>query len=51
MRDGMVAKHLGIQGRVGADASFIHAYSGHAVVENSLTLPWARRLVARFAFP
>ncbi len=51
MRDGAVAKHLGIAGRVGADASFIHAYSGHAVVESPLSQPWRRRIVARFTFP
>lgn len=51
MRDGAVAKHLGIAGRVGADASFIHAYSGHAVVESPLSRPWRRRIVARFTFP
>lgn len=51
MRDGAVAKHLGIAGRVGSDASFIHAYSSHAVVESPLSLPWRRRIVARFTFP
>jgi hypothetical protein len=51
MRAGAVAKHLGIQGRIGAEASFIHAYSGHGVIESALTAPWARRVVARFAFP
>lgn len=51
MRDGAVAKHLGIVGRVGAGPTFIHAYSGHAVVESPLTPPWARRIVARFSFP
>ena len=51
MRDGSVAKHLGIAGRTGAGASFIHAYSGHGVVESPLSLPWRRRIVARFAFP
>jgi NlpC/P60 family putative phage cell wall peptidase len=51
MRAGAVAKHLGLQGRVGPTASFIHAYSGHGVVESALTPPWARRIVARFAFP
>ncbi len=51
MRDGAVAKHLGIAGRVGANASFIHAYSGHAVVESPLSQPWRRRIVARFTFP
>ncbi|WP_136442343.1 NlpC/P60 family protein [Pacificoceanicola onchidii] len=51
MRDGSVAKHVGLQSRVGADAAFIHAYSGHGVVESALSAPWARRIVARFALP
>ncbi|MCX7560070.1 peptidase [Sulfitobacter sp. F26204] len=51
MRDQAVAKHLGIQGLVGAQASFIHAYSGHGVVESPLSMPWRRRVVARFEFP
>ena len=51
MRHGAVAKHLGIQGRVGADASFVHAYTGHGVVESPLSTPWQRRIVARFEFP
>jgi NlpC/P60 family putative phage cell wall peptidase len=51
MKDGGVAKHLGLQSEVGAIAKFIHAYSGHGVVENSLSAPWERRLVARFSFP
>lgn len=51
MRDGAVAKHLGLQAETGPGASFIHAYSGHAVVESPLSLPWRRRIVARFAFP
>lgn len=51
MRDRGVAKHMGIQGNIGAAPTFIHAYSGHAVVESPLSGPWARRIVARFAFP
>ncbi len=51
MRDRGVAKHLGIAAQTGARASFIHAYSGHAVVESPLSLPWRRRVVARFSFP
>ncbi|MBF9048242.1 peptidase [Rhodobacterales bacterium LSUCC0031] len=51
MRDGGVAKHLGFQAETGQEARFIHAYSGHGVVESPLTPPWARRIVARFAFP
>jgi len=51
MRDGAVAKHLGLQAETGAAATFIHAYSGHGVVESPLSAPWRRRIVARFAFP
>jgi NlpC/P60 family putative phage cell wall peptidase len=51
MRDGSVAKHLGVQVQVGQEATFIHAYSGHGVLESSLSTPWQRRIVARFAFP
>lgn len=51
MRSGAVAKHLGLQAKTGPEASFIHAYSGHGVVESALTPPWERRLVARFSFP
>lgn len=51
MRSGGVAKHLGIQSDTGNAARFIHAYSGHGVVESPLSAPWARRIVARFAFP
>ncbi len=51
MRDGAVAKHVGLQAETGPQPSFIHAYSGRGVVESALTPPWARRLVARFAFP
>jgi NlpC/P60 family putative phage cell wall peptidase len=51
MRDGAVAKHLGILSAGGAAPRFIHAYSGHGVVENSLSAPWRRRIVAAFAFP
>lgn len=51
MREGSVAKHVGIQARTGSDASFVHAYTGHGVVESALSAPWQRRIVARFAFP
>ncbi|TNF20593.1 MAG: peptidase [Rhodobacteraceae bacterium] len=51
MRDGAVAKHLGLQAGIGAAPSFIHSYSGHGVIESPLSGPWARRIVARFAFP
>ena len=48
MREMGVAKHLGNQT---SPTTFLHAYSGHAVVENSLSQPWRRRMVARFQFP
>lgn len=51
MRSGAVAKHLGIAGLVGANASFIHAYTGHGVIETALSDPWRRKIAARFEFP
>nr|WP_229804412.1 NlpC/P60 family protein [Gemmobacter tilapiae] len=51
MREGAVAKHLGIQSETGDEPRFIHAYAGHAVVESPLSDPWARKIVGRFAFP
>lgn len=51
MRHRAVAKHLGLQAGIGADASFVHAYTGHGVVESPLSAPWRRRIVARFEFP
>ncbi len=51
MRSGAVAKHLGIAAHVGASASFIHAYTGHGVIETSLSDPWRRKIAARFEFP
>jgi NlpC/P60 family putative phage cell wall peptidase len=51
MRAGHVAKHLGIQAQTGACPSFVHAYSGHAVVESPLSAPWQRRIAGRFAWP
>lgn len=51
MRAGSVAKHLGIAGDIAPRASFIHAYTGHGVIESPLSEPWARRVVARFELP
>jgi NlpC/P60 family putative phage cell wall peptidase len=51
LREGCIAKHLGIQSEVGAGASFVHAYTGHGVIESPLSYPWQRRIVARFSFP
>lgn len=51
MRAGFVAKHVGIAAGLTPYPTFIHAYTGHGVVETALSAPWARRVVARFAFP
>ena len=51
MRQGSVAKHLGVQSALGDTPRFIHAYSGRGVVESPLSAPWVRRIVARFDFP
>ncbi len=51
MKSSCIAKHMGIAGHVGGHATFIHAFSGHAVVESALSSPWRRRVVARFEFP
>ena len=51
MRQGAVAKHLGILSEASPAPSFIHAYTGHGVIESPLSAPWARRIVAHFAFP
>ncbi len=51
MRDGAVAKHLGVLSTRDGVPTLIHAYSGHGVVENDLVGPWTRRIVAVFAFP
>lgn len=51
MKSGAVAKHLGIVSAVGAAPRFIHAYSGHGVVESPFSAPWQRRAAAYFRFP
>ena len=51
MRDSGIAKHLGIMTSTGAVPRFVHAYNGHGVVENALSEPWRRRIVACFEFP
>ena len=51
MRMQGVAKHLGIVSEAGAAPRFIHAYSGHGVVEVALTAHWQRRIAARLTFP
>lgn len=51
MRDGAVAKHLGVVTQAGAAPRFVHAYSGHGVMESPLSAPWARRVAGVYAFP
>lgn len=51
MRSGAIAKHMGIAASVGAEASFIHAYDRHGVVESLLSVPWRVRIAGRFRFP
>ncbi len=50
MRRGAVAKHLGLCVSV-KPTYFVHAYSGHGVVESAFTVPWKRRVDGIFAFP
>lgn len=51
MRDDSVAKHLGILSAASPNSKFIHAYTGHGVVESSLSGPWMRRVAAVYCFP
>jgi NlpC/P60 family putative phage cell wall peptidase len=51
MVGGNVAKHLGIASKRQSERAFIHAYSGHSVIETSLSAPWERRIAGRFEFP
>jgi NlpC/P60 family putative phage cell wall peptidase len=51
MRPGCVAKHLGIVGCIGDAPTFIHAYTGHDVIESPFSEPWRRKVIARFQFP
>lgn len=51
MRRDAIAKHLGILTTTGADPRFIHAYSGHGVVESALSAPWIARIAHIYAFP
>ncbi|MEM1428782.1 MAG: peptidase [Pseudomonadota bacterium] len=51
LRQGSVAKHLGIAARDPHGPTFIHSMSGYGVIESPLSAPWARRVAARFVFP
>lgn len=48
MRDGAIAKHIGIVSKADPGACFIHSYTGHGVIESPLSQPWRRRIAARF---
>ncbi len=47
-RPGARSKHLGI---AASAQRFIHAYSGHGVIESALVPQWRRRISGVFAFP
>lgn len=52
MAETAVAKHVGVIARSeSGHETLIHAYSGHGVVESSLTPAWRRRIAAVFRFP
>lgn len=52
MRDSGPAKHAGLlTGSAAGDGRILHAYSGHAVCETSLTPAWQRRVAGAFRFP
>ena len=51
MRHGGFAKHLGISTMLAGRQAFVHSYSGHGVVETSLSRPWEQRIAGRFEFP
>lgn len=52
MAEAAVAKHVGVIARSeSGHETLIHAYSGHGVVESSLTPAWRRRIAAVFRFP
>ena len=51
MRSGGIAKHLGITAQREGHPTVVHSYTGHGVVETSLSGPWQQKIVARFDFP
>lgn len=51
MREGAIAKHLGLLVQLGERSSFVHAYSGHGVIESPYSAAWRQRVVQRFRFP
>ena len=51
MRAGAIAKHMGILAETGTEATFVHAYDRHGVVESPHSAPWRARIAGRFRFP
>lgn len=51
IKSGAVAKHLGIVSDIDAFPRFIHAYSGHGVVESPFSSPWRAKVAGVFQFP
>lgn len=51
MRRRAVAKHLAVLSSTSEVPRMIHAISGRAVAETTLTPDWRKRIVAQFAFP
>jgi len=51
MKKGLVAKHLGILSGTAQHPKMIHAISGRATAEVTLTPQWQSRIVAQFSFP
>ena len=51
MRSTSVAKHLGLTATQQGMPTFVHAYTGHGVIETALSAPWQRKIAGRFEFP
>jgi NlpC/P60 family putative phage cell wall peptidase len=51
MRHTSVAKHMGLAASRNGMPTFIHAYTGHGVIETPLSSPWRRKIAGRFEFP
>jgi NlpC/P60 family putative phage cell wall peptidase len=51
MKQGAIAKHLGVISQADEMPRFIHAYTHHGVIDSPLSRPWQARIAARFRFP
>lgn len=51
MREGAIAKHLGILTATGGAPGFVHAYDRHGVIESPFGDAWRARVIRRFRFP